>query len=101
MFLVNLRIRRSRYFKNDIQISCQSHHLLTHPSIAIRLVGSLYGWREGICVLDIFMGPENTTVSLNPNSASLRIHNLTGMSNTDIIDTNVAGLLISSIPLSE
>ena len=47
------------------------------------------------------MGPENTTVSLNPNSASLRIHNLTGMSNTDIIDTNVAGLLISSIPLSE
>jgi len=48
-----------------------------------------------------FMEPEYTTVSLHPNSASLRIHKLPGLGNTNIVDTNVAGLLISSIPLSE
>ncbi len=48
-----------------------------------------------------FMEPENPTVLLHPNSASLRIHKLPGLSNTNIVDTNVAGLLISSIPLSE
>jgi hypothetical protein len=47
------------------------------------------------------MEPENTTLLLHPNSASLRIHKLPGLSNTNIVDTNVAGLLISSIPLSE
>ena len=56
---------------------------------------------RGICVLGLSIEPENTTVLLHPNSASLRIHKFPGLSNTNIVDTNVAGLLISSIPLSE
>jgi hypothetical protein len=48
-----------------------------------------------------FLWNQKVPQYLSPSSASLRIHKLPGLSDTNIVDTNVAGLLISSIPLSE